>query len=259
MCVLWAAMAGTFGTLFIGNRTAPNETGQQNGEQKDDLISFTKDEKRMKAIVGMELVNMLLWGVTSVWACAWCCVGRKKNKKDMENGGKELDDTEESESMELQTREVRVTPPPANTMQTVPNPPRSYSDEDIMARQWAMEEKVRINAPPPAFDANTNGERSFATPGQQAEKQAMAELPGSSARDDGMASMDEESIRERQAMMEEKVRDNKSEDVGAVTRRREESAGGDDEQWKSFVAGGKAKGKGLAVEEELPTYSRLNN
>jgi hypothetical protein len=49
--ILWTALFGTFGKIYIPAHPTPEQHGQQ----------------RMKSAVWVDLVNMLLWFITAVW------------------------------------------------------------------------------------------------------------------------------------------------------------------------------------------------
>lgn len=72
VCVLWAAAFGVFGSAFLGGR-AEGDAGEEWG--------LTGDVGRMRAAVGVDAVCMVLWFVTAVMGCAWCCWARRVRRK----------------------------------------------------------------------------------------------------------------------------------------------------------------------------------
>lgn len=63
--VVWAAITGTFGVIFTGDR-----------EGKETLRAFASDRTRMQVVVWFDLVMVVLWGATTLQGCVWCCVAR---------------------------------------------------------------------------------------------------------------------------------------------------------------------------------------
>lgn len=71
VCVLWAAAFGVFGPAFLGGR-AEGDAGEEWGLTGD---------VRMRMAVGVDAVCMVLWFVTAVMGCAWCCRARRVRRK----------------------------------------------------------------------------------------------------------------------------------------------------------------------------------
>lgn len=76
MCVLWAALFGVVGTIYLGSAAddqAPVE----------DCVASTGSLSRMRAAVWIDMIGMLLWGSTFMQAAIWCC-SRRRSKGGME-------------------------------------------------------------------------------------------------------------------------------------------------------------------------------
>ncbi|KAE9374164.1 hypothetical protein N431DRAFT_437659 [Stipitochalara longipes BDJ] len=70
--ILWVALFGVFGSIYIGGKNTNYETA-------------TSSMSRMKVAVWLDLVNMLLWLAAIVQAVTWCCVSRRvKSRTDKE-------------------------------------------------------------------------------------------------------------------------------------------------------------------------------
>lgn len=80
LAVLWAAQVGVFAGIYLGG---------DGGEQMEEYAGATSDIGRMRAGVGVGVVNLVLWFVTAVLACVACCATRRVTRK-----GKVVDDRE---------------------------------------------------------------------------------------------------------------------------------------------------------------------
>ncbi|KAL2076176.1 hypothetical protein VTL71DRAFT_1119 [Oculimacula yallundae] len=69
LCVLWMSQAGVFGSIYL-------KTGKM-----EQYEGATTSEKRMRAGVGIGLVNMVLWLGNGILGFAWCCQARKFTRR----------------------------------------------------------------------------------------------------------------------------------------------------------------------------------
>ncbi|KAH9223932.1 hypothetical protein DL95DRAFT_452914 [Leptodontidium sp. 2 PMI_412] len=69
LCVLWMAQVGVFGSIYL------------KGGKKEQYVGATTSEARMRAGVGVGLVNLVLWFATAVLGIAWCCRARRFTRK----------------------------------------------------------------------------------------------------------------------------------------------------------------------------------
>jgi hypothetical protein len=68
VCVLWAALAGVYGTIYLrGGDLA----------QEDRVESLDA----MKAGVAFDLLSMVFWLLSSLQGCVWCCRARRFTRK----------------------------------------------------------------------------------------------------------------------------------------------------------------------------------
>jgi hypothetical protein len=68
ICVLWAALAGVYGTIYLkGGDLA----------QEDRVRSLDA----MKASVAFDLLSMVFWLLSSLQGCIWCCRARRFTRK----------------------------------------------------------------------------------------------------------------------------------------------------------------------------------
>lgn len=67
--VLWLAQVGVFGTLY--------SSGVKNKYYENATLSVP----RMRAVVWIDLINLLLWFATLVLSIAWCCRTRKVTRR----------------------------------------------------------------------------------------------------------------------------------------------------------------------------------
>ncbi|GAB7364089.1 hypothetical protein MBLNU230_g4641t1 [Neophaeotheca triangularis] len=88
VCVLWVALFGVFGSIFLGDGKA---------EERD----FAGSRGRMRAGVWVALVCAVLWAWIAVQGVGWCCVAwrrawrerkarkmRQRRARDVEEGGR---------------------------------------------------------------------------------------------------------------------------------------------------------------------------
>lgn len=64
LCILWVAQVGVFGTLYTST-------------VDPDYEHATLSVSRMRAAVWVDLINMLLWLITTVLSIVWCIRARK--------------------------------------------------------------------------------------------------------------------------------------------------------------------------------------
>lgn len=69
LAVLWAAQVGVFAGIYLG--------GDGGGQMEEEDVGVTNDVGRMRAGVGVGVVNLVLWFGTAVLGCMWCCVARR--------------------------------------------------------------------------------------------------------------------------------------------------------------------------------------
>lgn len=69
MCVLWAALAGVYGTTYLAGRDLAQEDQE------------VKSLDAMKAGVAFDLLSMVLWLLSSLQGCVWCCRARRFTRK----------------------------------------------------------------------------------------------------------------------------------------------------------------------------------
>jgi len=81
VCVLWAALAGVYGTTYLS---------RQNLAQEDQVESLDT----MKAGVAFDLLSMVLWLLSSLKGCVWCCRARRFTRKT--DVGAEMGEAEEA-------------------------------------------------------------------------------------------------------------------------------------------------------------------
>lgn len=87
LCVLYAALAGTFGTIYLG------AVGSDN---RDATQSITA----MKAGVAFALIGMALWLLTWIQGITWCCSARRITRR--------TDQADEEEGFEIRGVEQSV-------------------------------------------------------------------------------------------------------------------------------------------------------
>lgn len=68
VAILWAALFGVFGSIYIGNKMPSGETG------------FVTSRERMIAGAYIDMINMLLWLGTSVHGIVWCVSVRRASR-----------------------------------------------------------------------------------------------------------------------------------------------------------------------------------
>ena len=68
VCVLWAALAGVYGTVYL----AGAQLAQENRVKSLDA---------MKAGVAFDLLSVAFWLLSSLQGCAWCCRARRFTRK----------------------------------------------------------------------------------------------------------------------------------------------------------------------------------
>jgi hypothetical protein len=95
MCVLWAALAGLSGKIYLTN-----------GElaRKDQVKSLAG----MKAGIAFALLSMVFWLLTFLQGCIWCCRARRFTRKtdvSLEMGPREQQKGEAGPSVEVAGRD----------------------------------------------------------------------------------------------------------------------------------------------------------
>lgn len=81
MAVLWAALGGLFGMIYL-----------ERGDQRIQDM-----ETRMKGAVACDLVVMVCWVVTAVWGCLACCnnaLAARRARREQQEADKMLDGQE---------------------------------------------------------------------------------------------------------------------------------------------------------------------
>jgi hypothetical protein len=68
ICVLWAALAGVYGTIYLAGADLA---------QEDQVKSLDA----MKAGVAFDLLSMAFWLLSSLQGCVWCCRARRFTRK----------------------------------------------------------------------------------------------------------------------------------------------------------------------------------
>jgi hypothetical protein len=68
VCVLWAALAGVYGTIYL----AGGDLAQEDRVKSLDA---------MKAGVAFDLLSMVFWLLSSLQGCVWCCRARRFTRK----------------------------------------------------------------------------------------------------------------------------------------------------------------------------------
>jgi len=68
VCVLWAALAGVYGTIYLAGVDLAEE----------DRV---KSLDAMKAGVAFDLLSMVFWLLSSLQGCIWCCRARRFTRK----------------------------------------------------------------------------------------------------------------------------------------------------------------------------------
>ena len=83
MCVLYAALAGTFGGTYLA-------VGSSEGLAAEDRV---KSLEGMKAAVAFDLLGLVLWLLTFLQGSVWCCKARRFTRRtDVEIGSTERND-----------------------------------------------------------------------------------------------------------------------------------------------------------------------
>lgn len=67
MCVLWAALAGTFGSIYLGGDVLGEDEG--------------RDVPAMKAAIVFDLCGLVLWLLTFLQGSVWCCRARRFTRR----------------------------------------------------------------------------------------------------------------------------------------------------------------------------------
>jgi hypothetical protein len=70
LMVLWAALTGVFGTMYIGDK-----------KLLDDGTKLTLSITRMKIAVWIDLISMMLWLATAVLGITWCISTRRVTRR----------------------------------------------------------------------------------------------------------------------------------------------------------------------------------
>lgn len=70
LCVLWAACAGTFGTIYLDGES------DHVGEDVDN-----RSVESMKVAVAFALLSMVLWLLTFLQGSIWCCSARRLTRR----------------------------------------------------------------------------------------------------------------------------------------------------------------------------------
>ena len=68
VCVLWAALAGVYGTIYL----ASGDLAQEDRVKSLDA---------MKVGVAFDLLSMVFWLLSSLQGCVWCCRARRFTRK----------------------------------------------------------------------------------------------------------------------------------------------------------------------------------
>jgi len=86
LCVLYTALAGTFGSIYLG------------AVEEDDR-RVTQSIAAMRAGVAFALIGMALWLLTWIQGIAWCCSARRitrRTDEEVEEDGVEIQRVEQS-------------------------------------------------------------------------------------------------------------------------------------------------------------------
>ena len=114
ICVLWAALAGVYGTIYLrGGDLA----------QEDRVGSLDA----MKVGVAFDLLSMVLWLLSSLQGCVWCCRARRFTRKT--DVAAEMGEVEASPSDETYARSF------------APGDSRASSDESTLYAGSIAQEK----------------------------------------------------------------------------------------------------------------------
>lgn len=91
VCVLWAALAGVHGTIYLaGHDLAPEDQ--------------VKSLDAMKAGVAFALLSMVLWLLSSLQGCIWCCRARRFTRKT--DVGAEMGEAEAEADASVETNDL---------------------------------------------------------------------------------------------------------------------------------------------------------
>jgi hypothetical protein len=113
VCVVWAALAGVYGTIYLRGRDLAQE----------DAV---KSLDAMKAGVAFDLLSMVLWMLSSLQGCVWCCRARRFTRK---TDVAEMGEVEAGQSGETYGRSL------------APVESRASSDESTLYAESSAQEK----------------------------------------------------------------------------------------------------------------------